>query len=94
MPFLPVDLAKNLIAALTAHGGEVAVTRGAGRLQPLCILMKREVEQDLIRYRESGGAKVRDWVLGLHHCVVDFPDQPDAFRNINTRDNLVSVVPV
>lgn len=93
MPFLPMNLAKNLIAALTTHGGEVAVTRGAGRLQPLCILMKCEVEQDLIRYRESGGAKVQDWVLGLQHCVVDFPDQPEAFCNINTQDNLNFVAP-
>lgn len=88
MPFLPSCLAKTLMAALTAHGGEAAVARGEGRLQPLCILLKRGVEQDLIRYRESGGAKVRDWVLGLRHCVVDFPGRPEAFCNINTPHKL------
>jgi molybdenum cofactor guanylyltransferase len=88
MPFLPRDLARSSMAALTAHGGEVAVARGAGRLQSLCILMKRDVEQELMGYRESGGAKVRDWVLSLRHSVVDSPGRPEAFCNINTPDNL------
>jgi len=94
MPFLPADLALRLMAALTTHGGELAVAYGAGRLQPLCILMKRDVGEDLIRYRESGGAKVRDWALGLRHCVVDFPGRSEAFCNINTPENLCSADPI
>ena len=94
MPFLPADLARCLMAALTAHGGELAVARGAGRLQPLCILMKREVDRDLIRYRESGGATVREWVLGLRHSVVDFPGSSEAFCNINTPEDLHSAIPI
>lgn len=88
MPFLPAELAGNLLAALTAQGAEAAVARGAGRLQPLCILLKHEVRQNLTAYRDGGGAKVRHWVLGLQHCVVDFPDHPEAFCNINTPDTL------
>jgi len=94
MPFLPADLVRCLMVALTTRGGELAVAHGAGRLQPLCILMKREVGRDLIRYRESGGAKVREWVLGLRHSVVDFPGRSEAFCNINTPENLHSAVPV
>jgi len=50
MPFLPADLVRRLMAALMTHGGELAVARGAGRVQPLCILMKREVDRDLYQY--------------------------------------------
>ena len=88
MPFLPAFLARNLISSMIIYGSEAALARGAGRLQPLCILIKRDVEQGLFRYRESGGAKVLDWALGLRHCVVDFPDTPMAFCNINTQENL------
>lgn len=88
MPFLPLDLARTLLAGLTAHGSEAAVAHGASRLQPLCVLLKRDVEWGLMRYRRSGGAKVRDWLQGLRHCVVDFPETPEAFCNINTPDNL------
>jgi molybdenum cofactor guanylyltransferase len=92
MPFLPSHLATSLLAALTSRGDEAAVAHGAGRLQPLCILLKTKVEQDLIHYRESGKAKVLDWVLGLRHCVVDFTAQPEAFCNINTPDQLCNSV--
>ena len=78
----PHGLGKDL------NGGEAADARGAGRLQALRLLLQRGVEQDLIRYRESGGVKVQDWVRGLQHCVVDFPDNPEAFCNINTPDTL------
>ena len=88
MPFLPTDLAGNLLAALTAQDAEAAVARGADRLQPLCILLKRDVRQSLTAYRDAGGAKVQRWVMGLRHCVVDFPDHPEAFCNINTPDKL------
>jgi molybdopterin-guanine dinucleotide biosynthesis protein A len=94
MPFLPGDLARSLMDALTAHGGEVAVAHGAGRLQPLCILIRRDVDQDLIRYRESGGVKVQEWVLGLQHRVVDFPSRSQVFCNINTPESLYTSVPV
>jgi molybdopterin-guanine dinucleotide biosynthesis protein A len=87
-PFLPTHLAASLAAGLAAHGGEAAVARGGGRVQPLCILLRRGVDRDLLRYRASGGSKVRDWVLGLRHCVVDFPERSDAFCNINTPDEL------
>lgn len=90
MPFLPPNLAEILMKALITHGCEAAVVRGADRLQHLCLLLRHDVERNLIHYRELGKERVRDWVLGLRHCVVDFPDCPEAFCNINTLDTLHS----
>jgi len=88
MPFLPPDLAGRLSTALTAQDAEAAIARGAGRLQPLCLLLRQDVQGSLGAYRDAGGLKVRNWVLSLRHCIVDFPDCPEAFCNINTPDNL------
>lgn len=89
MPFLPGDLAPRLAEALARSGTEAAVARGDGHLQPLCILVCREVEDDLRRFRASGDAKVTRWVQGLRHVTVDFPDA-GAFRNINMPADLLS----
>lgn len=91
MPFLPANLASMLLTGLTAHGGEAAVACGAGRIQPLCILLDCGVRQNLRRYREAGGSSVRDWVTGLRHCVVEFIGPPKAFVNINGPDQLSNI---
>lgn len=90
MPFLPLHLADTLAVGLTADGGVAAVAHGAGRLQPLCLLLKRDVGPGLKRYRRSGGRKVSDWLEGLQPCVVAFPGCPEAFCNINTPEKLRS----
>jgi molybdopterin-guanine dinucleotide biosynthesis protein A len=90
MPFLPQQLAGYLMEALTGSDAQAAVAYGAGRLQPLCVLLRRDVEEDLRRYREAGGAKVEQWLLRLRHVIVEFPDNPETFRNINTPDELLA----
>jgi len=92
MPFLPPQLAARLAQALTVSGAQAAVTRGAGRLQPLCVLLERGVEGDLRNFRESGEAKVALWLRGLRHVVVDFPERPTAFHNINTPADLLAEI--
>ena len=90
MPFLPNHLAASLLAALKTRGGDAAVARSGSLLQPLCLLLTHDAQYDLMDYRGLGGAKVRDWMVRLRHCIVDFPDQPQAFCNINTPHQLRS----
>lgn len=92
MPFLPPQLAARLSQAMLRNGAQAAVARGAGRLQPLCVLLERSVDEDLRRFRESGDAKAQRWLLGLSHVVVDFPGQAAAFRNINTPADLMTEI--
>jgi molybdopterin-guanine dinucleotide biosynthesis protein A len=91
MPFLPAQLVEGLAKALLADNAQAAVVRAAGYLQPLCVLLRREVEQDLHRFRASDGAKVQQWLRRLRHVVVDFPEQSSAFCNINTPADLAAI---
>jgi molybdopterin-guanine dinucleotide biosynthesis protein A len=94
MPSLPRQLARHLMEALTESNAQAAVAYGAGRLQPLCVLLRRDVEEDLLDYREAGGAKVEQWLLRLRHVVVEFPNSSEAFCNINTPDELLAAVSI
>ncbi|OZI21499.1 molybdenum cofactor guanylyltransferase [Bordetella genomosp. 9] len=89
VPFLPVDMVARLRQALQAHGGpRLAVACSAGRRQPVCMLLSRELLPDLLRYLAEGGRKVETWQSRVGCVEVPFDDQPHAFLNVNTERDL------
>ena len=94
-PFLPADLAARLFHALQSQGADVAlaVTREAGmRTQPhpVFCLVKTALLPVLSNYLAQGGRKMDGWYAELTVAEVLFDDS-DAFRNINTLDELHSL---
>jgi len=90
-PFLPLDLAARLLAGARVSGAEVAMARSEGRAQPVFLLAHRNTAASLAAYLEGGGRKIDCWVERERHVIVDFDDCPEAFANINTREELVSL---
>jgi len=90
MPFLPRRLASRLAEALVEGDAQASLAYGAGRLQPLCVLLRCDAQEDLRDYRMAGGAKVELWLRRLRHAVAEFPNGQKAFRNINTPDELIA----
>lgn len=90
-PFLPSDLADRLGEAMTSAGAElaVAVTEEEGRRQPQPVfcLMQTSVLPSLNAFLQDGGRKIDKWYRSLRFVEVQF-DDADAFRNINTVDDL------
>lgn len=90
-PFLPADLAERLGDALDAADADlaVAVTEEEGRRQPQPVfcLMKTSVLPSLNAFLQDGGRKIDKWYRSLRFVEVPF-DEADAFRNINTVDDL------
>lgn len=90
-PFLPADLVERLADALDDADAElaVAVTEEEGRRQPQPVfcLMQAGVLPSLNAFLQDGGRKIDKWYRSLRFVEVPFPD-PDAFRNINTVDEL------
>ena len=92
-PFLPLDLVVRLRAALEANEADLAVARTGDQPHPVFCLMRREVHDSLRAFLGSGQRKIDRWYAQLRVAEVAFDDVPDAFLNINTREELSSLEP-
>ncbi|MEX2241425.1 MAG: molybdenum cofactor guanylyltransferase MobA [Burkholderiales bacterium] len=85
-PFLPADLVARLRAALGAN--ELAVAKTGDQPHPVFSLVRRSVHAHLGAFLAGGGRKIDAWYASLKVVEVPFDDEADAFRNINTREEL------
>jgi molybdopterin-guanine dinucleotide biosynthesis protein A len=92
-PFLPSDLVARLAAGLEAHGGQLAVAKTFDQPHPVFCLVRRDVLPHLATFLEVGGRKIDAWYATLKIVEVAFDDEADAFRNINTKDELAAAAP-
>jgi molybdopterin-guanine dinucleotide biosynthesis protein A len=89
-PFLPVDLVARLRAALDREGAQLAVAKTFDQPHPVFALVRRDVLPDLAAFLAAGGRKIDAWYAALRVVEVVFDDEADAFRNINTADELAA----
>ncbi len=89
-PFLPLDLAARLARGMDDAGAQLAVARTFDQPHPVFALVRRAVLPHLAIFLESGGRKIDAWYATLTVCEVAFDDEADAFRNINTADELAA----
>ena len=87
-PFLPTDLVARLAGGLVPAGAALAVAKTFDQAHPVFALVRRDVLANLSAFLEAGGRKIDAWYASLAVVEVPFDDCADAFRNINTRDEL------
>ena len=87
-PFLPTDLVPRLHSALQENGAELTVARTGEQPHPVFCLCRRSVLPGLTSFLENGGRKIDAWYAALKVVEVAFDDEPDAFSNINTENEL------
>ena len=85
-PFLAHDLVARLRGALGAN--DLAVAKTGDQPHPVFSLVRRSVRQHLGVFLAGGGRKIDAWYASLKVVEVPFDDEADAFRNINTREEL------
>ncbi len=85
-PHLPLDLVARLRAALGEH--DLAVAKTGDQPHPVFSLVRRSVRAHLGAFLAGGGRKIDAWYASLKVVEVPFDDEADAFRNINTREEL------
>jgi len=87
-PFLPKDLIARLRAAMEKAGADLAVAKTDDQPHPVFCLCRKSVLPSLTAFLASGGRKIDAWYAKLKVVEVMFDDQPDAFSNINTEEEL------
>jgi molybdenum cofactor guanylyltransferase len=92
-PYLPRDLLQVLAKALQNADADLAVAvtidsdTQAPQPQPVFMLLKSSLLTNLNDYLQGGGRKIETWYRRLNYSEARFSDT-DAFRNINTEDQL------
>lgn len=87
-PNLPSDLIPRMLATLEKEKADACTVSDGQRLHPVIMLVRRTLAPELRKYLASGKRKVHDWYYSVDHCSTDFSDNPQAFININTPDQL------
>ena len=86
VPHIPADLIArlsgpdSLVLARVAHDGV--------RQQSACCLLHTSLREPLKHFLQSGQHAVHRFLTEQHAVEVDFSDQPHAFDNINTLEEL------
>ncbi|HYD55646.1 MAG TPA: molybdenum cofactor guanylyltransferase MobA [Burkholderiales bacterium] len=85
-PFLPADLVSRLEKDLGRN--DLAVARTGEQPHPVFALVRRSVLENLEAFLAGGGRKIDAWYGSLSFVEVAFDDEAEAFRNINTLEEL------
>lgn len=88
-PLLATDLAARLSAALITHNADIAVAKTDSQTHPVFCLCNKNLLPHLERYLHNGGRKFDAWYSTLNAVEVAFDDNPLAFANINTPEDLI-----
>jgi molybdopterin-guanine dinucleotide biosynthesis protein A len=85
-PFLPADLVSRLKNALGEN--DLAVARTGDQPHPVFVLLRSSLRRNLEEFLQGGGRKIDAWYASLRAVEVSFDDEAEAFRNINTLEEL------
>ena len=92
-PFLPLDLVARLAAGMARASAQIAVAKTFDQPHPVFALVSRNVLAHLTAFLTAGGRKIDAWYATLALVEVAFDDEVEAFRNINTAEELAAAAP-
>ena len=87
-PYLPLDLVARLLAPLQDQKVDLTVARTGTQPHPVICLVRKRLVPHLCAFLENGGRKFDAWYATLRVREIAFDDQPQAFTNINTAEEL------
>ncbi len=90
-PSLPLDLVSRMLTKLNTFSDVsncIAVAHDGEWLQPVHALIPVVLIDSLEEFLANGDRKIDLWYAKHDLVLVDFSDQPDAFFNINKKEQL------
>lgn len=88
-PSLPKNIVARLFSEAQQKNKLVAVVKTDKKLQPLVLLLHKNLSDSLEKYISSGERKTQQWILQQHPAIIDCSDELNAFININTRQDFI-----
>ena len=86
-PGISPNLAEKLAFPFTQEGARITVASCAGRLQPVFAMLHTGLSEALDDFLRHGGRKIDEFYGAQGFEEIPF-ENPDEFRNINTRGEL------
>ncbi len=87
-PLIKAEHLHKLLKMRAKTNADVAVAFDGERLHPVFLAIKTSLRSSLQNYLDNGQRKVEKWLKQHRVVTVDFSDQPQVFRNINTLTEL------
>ena len=87
-PLVRSEHLDKLLQTLKTSGADICVAFDGERMHPVFLALKTELQPSLKKYLASGERKIDRWLVQHQLVKVDFSDQQEIFRNINTLDEL------
>ena len=83
-PQIADDLVQRLKHALTSADADLAVAHDGERMQPVFVLLKKQLLDSMCSFVGGGGRKIDSWYAQHNSALARFEDRPQMFENINT----------
>jgi molybdopterin-guanine dinucleotide biosynthesis protein A len=90
-PLLPLNLVERLMQGLIQNDADLAVAKTGAQAHPVFCLCRKTLLKNLETYLLDGGRKIDTWYSALKVVEVPFDDDPLAFANVNTAEELRSL---
>lgn len=88
-PLIPMNLVSRLMRGLIDYDADVAVAKTGAQPHPVFCLCRKALLPNLEGFLYNGGRKIDAWYGSLEVAEILFDDNPQAFANINTREELL-----
>lgn len=88
VPGIPADFVQRLVEASDRSGSGIAVAHDGKRLQSAHLLLPVCCMAEIDSWIVSGRRSIKEWLQAHEIGLADFSDNPAAFININTPDDL------
>jgi len=83
-PYLPKDIVTRLYHEVQQTNKLIAVVATNNKIQPLVLLLHKDLSQSIIEFITSGDRKTQQWIMQQQPAIIDCSNEIDAFININT----------
>ena len=87
-PMIPDDLAVRLYYSLHRSGADIAYVHDGQHAHYLHSMIRTSLKSDLDQHLAEQKLSVNRWISDHKWLEVDFSDQPEAFFNVNTQEQL------